>query len=252
MRWASESERVHQLSEIFDDLLSSNIHQPSEFTRCRDLFRDILSSHSPSLFPRCGQETAAVADILHYFSEGVSLFFEKSCASECTRISQEIYLPTALSPSIWGSEGLESRAFDKAPIQKWIDTFIQRKQHRIFRSLTTCSQCHSNCSTRIYPKDTITWLYFEILPQALNEALFSPYLYLPGPHGNVTYDLKGIVYSGGNHFSAHWRTSEGIWWEYDGRTNGGRPLRVTGTTFSKFAGRKAHIIFYFLQEETTT
>lgn len=251
IKWISESERIHQLSEIFDDLLlPDNIHRSSEFTRCRDLLRDILSSHSPSLFPRYGQETASVVDILSYFSEGASLFFEKSCTNECTFVSQEIWLPAVLSPSIWGSEGLESRAFHKAPIQKWIDTFIERKKRRTFHTPTTCSQCHSNCSTQVYLKDISTSLYFEISPQVLNEELFSPNLYLPGSHGTVAYDLKGIVYSGGSHFSTRWRTSEGIWWEYDGRVHGGCPSRVTGPTLSEFAGRKAHTVFYFLQEET--
>ena len=97
-------------------------------------------------------------------------------------------------------------------------------------------------------KDIMVWLYFEIAPQVLTEALFVPVIYLPGPHGRATYDLKGIVYSGGNHFSARWRSTDGIWWEYDGRVNGGRPSRVTGTGFSKFAAREAHVVFYFLRE----
>lgn len=249
VRWTSESQQAHHLGEIFNSLLlPENIYRPSEFTHCRDLLRDILSLHNASLFPRHGAETTTVVEILNYFAQDRILLFESVCANQCHPTSHEKRFPEVLSLSIWGLQGTDLRAINNKPIQEWIDVFVEQKQRRIFPSPNACPQCHSNCSVHIHLKDTVTWLYFEITPQVLNEALFTSDLHLLGSHGPVTYDLNGIVYSGGNHFSARWRTSDGIWWEYDGRENGGCPLRVTGNTFSEFAGRKAHILFYFLRE----
>lgn len=102
-------------------------------------------------------------------------------------------------------------------------------------------------------------LFFEVQSTQTVSIFPSRTLVLPCQDGGVTYQLKGIVYVGGQHFSARLITDDHIW-NYDGQTDAGHPQLETAANlvngngdcslglFSHLEGRAAHIYVYSFQD----
>ncbi|TFK18732.1 hypothetical protein FA15DRAFT_728907 [Coprinopsis marcescibilis] len=68
--------------------------------------------------------------------------------------------------------------------------------------------------------------------------------------GQVEYDLKGIIYSGGYHFNARIITGQDSIWTYDGQKHGGQLQREPFTSTEELLaldGKRANAFLYTLR-----
>ncbi|KAG1837641.1 hypothetical protein DFJ58DRAFT_643105, partial [Suillus subalutaceus] len=70
-------------------------------------------------------------------------------------------------------------------------------------------------------------------------------LVMPCEKGEVSYSLKGVLYSSQQHFSAHLINDETVW-KYDGQQNNGSPQEenTSATDMRNLSGRPAIVYIY--------
>lgn len=145
-------------------------------------------------------------------------------------------------------------------LQVWFQLWLRRQTEKL-NSSRRCEQSagHDNVTWKMALKDTPPVLFFEVQSTQTITIIPSRTLVLPCQDGAATYRLEGIVYAGGQHFSARLITDDHIW-TYDGQTNAGHPQLETAVNlaigsgdcslglFSHLGGRAAHVYVYSFQE----
>jgi hypothetical protein len=98
-------------------------------------------------------------------------------------------------------------------------------------------------------------LFFELYPVGQPSIVPSDTLDLPCQSGKARYRLKGIIYSGGRHFTTH-LIVDNVIWLYDGQVYDGKP-HYESTSLNVMQLRElnrqhAHICVYALVSLITT
>ena len=187
------------------------------FSRYRDRFHDQLSRVDPVAFPRTGPHSASVTHILEVMfcrTTGPYLTQRLLCRN-CGALSQGERQICLLSLSCGRN--------DKVPV--WLHTvwteFIDRFKSSPERSRASCSRCQGPNEVQALKISEVPWIWFEQDECSPVWPLLA--LAFESPTQNLTYSLRAIIYSGGNHFSVRFREQSGRWWRYDGRVASGVP-----------------------------
>jgi hypothetical protein len=115
-------------------------------------------------------------------------------------------------------------------IQNWTDALISSNTET-HHSGPICPTCSSNPQIATTFLQPLPYLHFEIPPEMTNSVLPSHMLTIsnvnmPADH----YFLRGIIYYGQLHSTAHLIMMENVVWTYDGQLNMGIPIRKDSST----------------------
>jgi hypothetical protein len=146
-------------------------------------------------------------------------------------------------------------------LQRWFQLWLQRQTDKLNSTHRRREHSANNDSApwKLTLRNAPPVLYFEVQSTQSVTIFPSQTLVLPCQDGGVIYQLKGIVYVGGQHFSARLITDDCIW-NYDGQMNAGYPQSENATEsafgnsdcilrrFSHLGGRAAHVYIYSFQE----
>lgn len=160
---------------------------------------------------------------------------EIRCIGSClTSDTDTIFTSTGTLSTICDHNGWQSLVRDSmvgSPMassvstQVWVNIFLQAQQSLISNVMPPppCQKCGGPCEHRVFFTRPPPLMTFEDVAQSLPSLLGSPTLELPTASGQVQYQLRGIIYEGGFHFSARMLEPNGLVWQYDGQVNGGHP-----------------------------
>jgi hypothetical protein len=231
--WTGRSAAAKTLSRHFKSILHA-IERPADhgpapqipalFSHGRNAFRDVLSEQNPVMFKRHGEVDACLADILHSLSHDdlPSRYFSifSSCGGRNCKIKVKTPAgaPYMLTPSVWASITHSENAPHYESLQEWVTRWFDQKASSLQR---VCAGCGAECSlTRSFLQPP--WIWFEIFveqPHVVTPALELAFW-------SHTYRLAAVIYGNGRHFVSRLSTSSGVWWNYDGQANGGRPKAI--------------------------
>jgi len=233
--WRTLGHALYQLAMSFEALMASdiNLHSSASFDCARDKMRDLLSENDPVRFARYGPHFTSVVSILENLFQGFSpglLYVNGRGATDsngllynCVEVLSYT-LPSLCSRLRW-------MQFDCSSIslQGWINLFLQREcakengRRSLSSSLIPIEDSHAMEHTRVVLQSTPPMLYFEVVSTPTCTFLPSVELVLPTLNGCVTYNLRGILYFGDQHFTAR-LFLHGRIWVYDGQINEGTPV----------------------------
>lgn len=234
--WRQCNRIIQALCNSFDRLLSSPEHMasPIEFNNIRDNFRDYLSRKNPLQFPRYGAIPAAVDLIFDHFTSpsllSLSILYtcnnEMNCP-ETTILPADHNLARIFSTGQWaswslrcGSTGTEMPSHAK--LQQWIDLSLAARLTNLPSTIPCSAPCPSNKSSKIVLTKSPPILIFEAPPDTTPSVCPNPTILLPVINSEQPYYLRGIIYHGGNHFTARLVAHDKIW-NYDSQLNNGVP-----------------------------
>ena len=187
------------------------------FCRYRDRFRDQLSHVDSESFPRWGPATAPVVRILRFtFGRFNGPYVEQDLiCSKCGALSRaEIDICFLIG-------GLQRNLRNSAPsLQVVWEEFLRRYQTKPFYKQARC-HCNGQNIVQRLRMPGAPWIWFE-----RGEASpVGPSLTITfsSPPQQLTYSLRAIIYSGGNHFTVRFREESGEWWKHDGQLASGVP-----------------------------
>ncbi|KAF9789319.1 hypothetical protein BJ322DRAFT_1018005 [Thelephora terrestris] len=217
--WTGRSAAAKSLSRHFKSILHA-IERPADhgpapqipalFSRGCNAFRDVLSEQNPVMFKRHGEVDACLADILHSLSHD-------DLPSRYSLYSPLAVAETARS-SVWASITHSENAPHYESLQEWVTRWFDQKASSLQR---VCAGCGAECLlTRSFLQPP--WIWFEIFveqPHVVTPALELVFW-------SHTYRLAAVIYGNGRHFVSRLSTSSGVWWNYDGQANGGRPKAI--------------------------
>jgi hypothetical protein len=187
------------------------------FCHYRDRFRDQLSHTDPRSFPHQGQLPASASRILEVmFGRSAGPYLEQHLA--CTNFGA---LSQAERDIGLITMGLECDWSTPVSLHTVWTTFVHRVGTETFRWNATCSRCRGPNKVWELKMPAVPWIWFE----RDQHSPVRPSLALTfGPQPlQLTYSLRAIVYSGGNHFTVRFREQSGGWWRHDGRVASGVP-----------------------------
>jgi hypothetical protein len=228
-RWRGTSNFNQMLAGLFDNILTTmrvpplRRQLPSLFNTYRDQVRDYLHELDTINFPRCGQVLAAASNIFAWMSrfEGDHhlVHLNYTCNDETHRPRIKRYSATFVLV-VYDPPQVERVSVEKPTLHTWLSNYF-REMRAVQRRCKTCKEPCSRPSLSVSP---LPWIWIDIPPG--HDQLFSLSTMLPveqdsGP--NINYILAGIIYVGGQHFSARWRDDSGRWCAYDGMVDSVQP-----------------------------
>jgi hypothetical protein len=187
------------------------------FCRYRDRFRDQLSYTDPSSFPRKGRLLASASRILEVmFGRSAGPYLEQHLAcANCEMLSQtecEIGLLTM---------GFGCDRKTPVPLHTVLTTFVHQAETDVHRLDAKCSHCRGPNKVQGLKMPAVPWIWFE--RDEHSPVRPSLTLTFHSQSFQLDYSLRGIIYSGGNHFTVRFREQSGGWWRHDGRVASGVP-----------------------------
>jgi hypothetical protein len=109
------------------------------------------------------------------------------------------------------------------PIQLHVvwNNLIRERRENPVRPRRICGVCRGpNRVERLEMPDS-PWTWFE--REKNSPVRPSLTLTLNGPHLQLSYSLRAIIYSGKDHFTLRFRDQSGRWWNHDGQIASGIP-----------------------------
>jgi len=243
------------LSAAFEELLASdaNLFSQQLFDNPPDSFQDHLNAHDAIVFPRFGPHMTSASAILEYVCPEPEVFLKIVSQSMESGGEPSMRLPVYCTPFDWldDTDALLS-------LQVWIDfCFTQQTEKVIGRHeefLRNMDNAVSISTVELALVNAPPILFFELCPVGRPSIVPSDTLDLPSQSGKAQYRLKGIIYSGGGHFTAC-LIVDNVSWLYDGQVYDGKP-RYESTSLNvmqlrELDGRHAHICVYALASSIT-
>jgi hypothetical protein len=258
-QWSSWSSLNAQLADSFATLHSGAgiITHNALFDIHRNSFRDSISQLYPT-FPRygaVGSSASAIVDVLTRQSRRhpcIGFRCRRGCNNTTIVLTSPHCLPTMWTTRLW-SDLISSLDCTKKShpqsitVQSWVDLIfrdILAKNGQVIHVIE-CSQCAStDVLPFVYFNDPPPLLVFEDEPGSHTSLLPSPTVSLPALVHNVTYDLRGVIYLTGYHFTA-WLIGahpSNVQWAYDGQRNQGTPVRIENGV--ELSAATSHIYVY--------
>ena len=220
------------LKAMFEKLLAmaqsgrySQATLSQEFNSFREDFRDCLSFVNPECFNRYGKVPASVCRILSYLLGGAATqephLNQQLICNQCKNATH-----ARCSFSLLGSTDL-LRTFqyqddpEFLPLQIAINRYIQHSSYSAH--LHRCLGCPGSLGVGSLTMPDMTWLWIELCDP---KSPVSPSLRLVfnAQSQRQAYNLRAVIYSGGNHFTARFFDDWDVWWNYDDMRGFGMPF----------------------------
>jgi hypothetical protein len=250
--WLDSECLLGELAISFKRLMMSDesLTSPDLFDHLRDKMRDSLATTDAMSFPRYGLHFAAVSKIMEVvFPNNMPALM---CILEggTSHVQDHIQVLNFALPSLCSAANWIVPDNGWVSLQDWLLAFLQKESHKASVSIHGQSQSPP-------PKVVLQYkpavLFFEVVSTTSCTFMPSVTLTIPSHGMDAIYDLRAIVYSGNQHFTARMIFS-GQTWNYDGRLNSGCPIACSARPsesnyqyLSHFDGRAAHIFVYVLQ-----
>ena len=101
------------------------------------------------------------------------------------------------------------------------ERFVERSRKDASQHEAVCSCCRVQNKVQALRMPDVPWIWFEWE----RDSPVQPSLALAfnSPPQQLSYSLHAIIYTGGNHFTIHFRERSGSWWKHDGQLSSGVP-----------------------------
>ena len=231
--WKQHFKHINKMMNYLAVGFEQETNGQTTLEHVRDKIRRILHKRNPIIFPynHVGTDIFDVADFLLQTDATIASFYMKCVFCNYQITTQE-----------------NKTSFVFYHLNTFTGTTAEYFHHHLLRkSKQTCDQCSNNMHKfiRFHVKPTI--IAFTMVGDKMT---VSDKIQLK----DITYDLKGIVYLGGFHFTSRIITSDNNVWFHDGIETGrschkvGKLNDFNGSSLLDCAGRKARLIIYAMTD----
>ena len=232
--------RIQQYTHLLGEFYSNLNQNSTALEVTRDNLRLMLNSIDPSRFPSDSSRGASALEVFSEMTQCIKPCFQVS--KRCTQCGEETLQYSSQTVwdcgnSVWKNHPTKLRSSRNQSIQQWIKAFMTQKCRRA----CTCSGVRVQTYTLwSSPPPFLIFNVSEIEVKVTSRIKVF----------NHTYNLIGIIYYGGFHFTSRIIDRDSNIWYHDGMTTGRQCIQesnvkdIDSTELLKVKGKDIYAMVY--------
>ncbi|KAF8170492.1 hypothetical protein K438DRAFT_1535142, partial [Mycena galopus ATCC 62051] len=204
-KWTARFDVIGPYASLLAKSFTDVSRKIRKLEQARDVVRAALSLKYPAYFPS-GPRLTSLDRLTETMFGGSYWGTDTTKCTHCGSV-ERVVRGSPIMRNVIVYNALRSRFGAKYSLSHWLS------DQKIYRSGSVCADCGRGTLTFVSTDNAYPFAVFSLADTGIQ---LDPVLYLPVGSMQVKYVLRGLIYSGGSHFTARVITSTGGIWYHDG------------------------------------